>query len=159
MVSLYSLMNLIASEPIGTNLSLSPLPMTLIKPTSRYRQDIFKLIASVTLNPELYIVSKIALLRPPSGLLKSICAITCSISSKLNTSGSFLLVFGEGSKVVGLMVQICSNKQYLKKDLIPEIILACEVGAISISPIHCIKDCKCCKVTSAGLTGALMDTK
>ena len=65
-------MNFMASLPIGTNLSLSPLPITLIKPTSKYKQEIFKLMASVTLKPELYIVSKIALFRPPSGLLKSI---------------------------------------------------------------------------------------
>ena len=75
MVSLYNLIYLMASDPMGTNLSLSPLPITLIKPTSIYRQEMRRFTSSLTRKPQLYIVSTMALLRPPSGLLKSICAI------------------------------------------------------------------------------------
>ena len=102
-----------ASLPMGTNLSLSPLPITLIKPTSKYKQLIFKFTSSLTRKPQLYKVSSIALLRPPSGVLKSIWSIIFSISSKLNVSGNMRFSFGASNKTVGSVAVICSSKQYL----------------------------------------------
>ena len=102
-----------ASAPIGTSRCLSPFPMTLMKPTSRYRQLILRLTTSLTRSPQLYMVSNIALFLPPSGTLKSIAEIIFSISSKDKVSGKSLFNFGASSNTVGSFSEICSSKQYL----------------------------------------------
>ena len=51
--------------PIGTKRSLSPLPVTLIKPSSKNKSEILSSISSLTRKPQLYKVSIIALLRSP----------------------------------------------------------------------------------------------
>jgi len=48
---------------------------------------------------------------PPSSVLRSICAMIFSISSKLKKSGNALFVFGASNKTEGLVSLIFSNKQ------------------------------------------------
>ncbi len=57
---------------------------------------------SLTLRPQLYKVSRIALFLSPSGLLKSTAVINWLISDSDNVSGSFLPIFGASIKSVGL---------------------------------------------------------
>lgn len=48
---------------IGTNRSLFPFPVTFITDSLKYKSEIFKLINSETLKPQLYKVSIIAIFR------------------------------------------------------------------------------------------------
>ena len=93
-----------ALEPIGVNLSLFPFPITFIYSSLKFILLIFKFINSVTLNPQLYSVSIIALFLWPCFLLKSIDEIINSISSTLKTSGSFKPIFGFSINRVGSSV-------------------------------------------------------
>ena len=52
----------------------------MIKPSLKNKSDIFKVIISLTLRPQLYKVSSIALSLSPSGLLKSTADISWLIS-------------------------------------------------------------------------------
>ena len=87
-------MYLIVEPPTGTKRCLFPLPVILIKPSSKNKSEIFKLTNSETRKPQLYKVSNIALLRSPSGVDKSIAEINASISSVAKVSGNFLPVLG-----------------------------------------------------------------
>ena len=94
-------MYLIASLPIGINLSLLPLPTTLINSTSKKRLEILRFINSETLKPQLYKVSSMALFLVPSGVLKSSELITAFISSMLKVSGNLRLNLGPSKSSVG----------------------------------------------------------
>ena len=78
--SLYRLMYFCVKGPMGTKRCLSPLPVTLIKPSSKNKSEILSAVSSLTRSPQLYKVSIIARLRSPCGLLKSIAATMRSIS-------------------------------------------------------------------------------
>ena len=62
----------------------------------------------------------------PSGLDKSMAAISALISSISKTSGNFLANFGASIKSAGLVVMISSISKNLKKAFVPEITLAWE---------------------------------
>ena len=91
-----------AALPIGTNRSLLPLPVILIKPSSKYKSEIFNDINSETRSPQPYSVSSMARLRSPSFEVKSIAAMRESISSTDSISGSFLPVLGVSTSSKGL---------------------------------------------------------
>ena len=78
--------------PIGINLCLFPLPVTLIKFSSKNKSDIFKSTSSLTLIPHPYKSSIIAIFLSPCSLDKSILEINSSISFVDRVSGSFLEV-------------------------------------------------------------------
>jgi len=65
---------------------------------------IFKFINSVTLSPQLYRVSRIALFLSPCLLLKSIEDIINSISSTPSTTGNFYPILGFSINIVGSFV-------------------------------------------------------
>ena len=66
---------------MGTKRCLSPFPITLIKPSSKNKSEIWSVINSVTRKPQLYKVSMIVLFLSPCGLLKSIAEMILSIST------------------------------------------------------------------------------
>ena len=88
--------------PIGTKRCLFPFPVIFIKPSSKNKSEIFKATNSETRSPQLYKDSNIARFRSPSFELKSIAAISASISSTDNVSGSFLPVLGVSINSRGL---------------------------------------------------------
>ena len=84
--------------------------------------DNFKLTSSDTRKPQEYNVSRIALLRCPSCLVRSTALIMASISSTLRTLGRVRPIFGASSEFAGLSPMAPSYNKYLKKDLILDIL-------------------------------------
>ena len=87
---------------MGTNRSLFPFPTILTKPSSKNKSEIFKSINSLTLKPQPYMVSSIALFLSPSPLLRSTAEIKLSISSFDKVSGNLIPILGVSIKSVGL---------------------------------------------------------
>ena len=112
--------------PIGINLCLFPLPVTLIKFSSKNKSDIFKSTSSLTLIPHPYKSSIIARFLSPCCFDRSMLEINSSISFVDNVSGSFLEVLGDSISLSGLLVIYFSKIRNSKKLLKPEIILDCE---------------------------------
>ncbi len=79
--------SLMARDDMGTRRCLLPLPSTLMKPSSKYRSEIFRLHSSDTRRPQLYRVSRMARLRCPSFVPWSMAEMIRSISSTVSTSG------------------------------------------------------------------------
>ena len=90
---------------MGTNRCLLPFPVILIKPSSKNKSEIFKVVISETRSPQPYKVSSMALFLSPSGVDKSIAAIRLSILSIESVSGSFLPNLGASISSIGLSVR------------------------------------------------------
>ena len=97
----YFLISSIALLLIGTSLSRSPFPAMRRNSCSKCRFDTFRSTSSETRNPQLYRVSRIALLRSPSALVTSMASIRLLISSSVRISGSLRPILGDSRRVVG----------------------------------------------------------
>ena len=95
------LISLMARDDMGTRRCLLPLPSTLMKPSSKYKSEIFRLHSSDTRRPQLYRVSRMARLRCPSFVPRSMAEMMRSISSTVSTSGSLNPILGPSNSSLG----------------------------------------------------------
>ena len=79
---------------MGTNLSLFPFPVTFIKDSLKNKSEIFKLINSDTLNPQLYNNSTIATFLFPVLDVNFTLEMISSISSIVRVDGKLEPILG-----------------------------------------------------------------
>ena len=105
---------------MGTNLSLFPLPTTLIRPSSKNKSEHLRLTSSLTRKPQEYSISSMAVFRTSMGRSSSKLVKSFSTSDADKVTGRTDPILGGSTKVMGLLPRNPSTIRKSKNTRRPE---------------------------------------